>query len=172
MEDIRLNKASTNSSTMVAPSINTKSTVIIGEDPLWLKNFVSVYQKLSTDNLDLLGTIYHNNVVFIDPIHKVEGFDNLYNYFEGLYQNLASCDFVIEQVIVQNSSAAIYWKMSYQHVKLNKGKVVTIVGTSHIKGEDDKVIYHRDYLDLGAMLYEQLPVLGKFILWIKKQAAK
>jgi hypothetical protein len=62
--------------------------------------------------------------------------------------------------------------MSYQHVKLNKGKVVTIVGTSHIKGENDKVIYHRDYLDLGAMLYEQLPVLGKFILWIKKQAAK
>jgi hypothetical protein len=140
--------------------------------PLWLKNFVKVYQELCIDNLNLLETIYHKDVVFVDPIHKVEGFDNLYHYFEGLYQNLACCDFVIEQVIVQNSQAAIYWKMTYQHTKLNKGKAVTIVGNSHIKGEGNKVIYHRDYLDLGAMLYEQLPILGKFIVWIKKQAAK
>jgi len=140
--------------------------------PLWLKNFVEVYQNLSTDNLELLESIYHENITFVDPIHQVEGFDNLYRYFDGLYQNLASCDFIIERVIVQHSNASIYWQMTYQHKKLNKGKGVTIWGNSHISAEAGKVIYHRDYLDLGVMLYEQLPVLGKLIRWIKLQAAK
>lgn len=141
------------------------------QKPLWLTNFVSVYQTLSTTNLDLLTTIYHTEVTFIDPIHKVEGFDELYNYFVNLYQNLATCEFVIENVIAEHDEAAIYWKMSYQHPKLNKGDVVTVFGHSHIKGKDDKVIYHRDYLDLGAMLYEQLPVFGRLTKWIKAKAA-
>jgi len=139
--------------------------------PLWLSNFVLVYQKLSKDNLKLLSTIYHDKVIFIDPIHKVEGFDELYQYFTGLYQNLSACDFVIDDVIWQDSQASIFWTMSYQHLKLNKGKIVTVLGSSHIKGKNSKVIYHRDYLDLGAMLYEQLPVFGKLTKWIKTKAA-
>lgn len=140
--------------------------------PQWLINFVIVYKKLSKGNLKLLSAIYHEKVTFIDPIHHVEGFDDLYAYFKNLYQNLSSCEFVIEDVIWQDSQASIFWTMTYQHPKLNKGKPVTVLGTSHIKGEDDKVIYHRDYLDLGAMLYEQLPVLGKLTKWIKIKAAK
>jgi hypothetical protein len=142
------------------------------EMPLWLSNFVKVYQTLSTDNLDLLSMIYHQEVIFIDPIHKLEGFDNLSAYFTSLYENLSSCEFVINNVISQGNQAAIYWTMSYQHPKLNKGNVVSVFGHSHIKGHEDKVIYHRDYLDLGSMLYEQLPLLGKIIKLIKKRAAK
>ena len=144
----------------------------MAEHPLWLEKFINVYQKLSSNNLALLVNVYHQNVTFIDPIHQVEGFDNLYQYFKGLYQNLASCEFEIEHVIMQESHAAIYWTMSYRHAKLNKGKTVVISGNSHLKGRGDKVIYHRDYLDLGAMFYEQLPVLGKLIRWIKLQAIK
>jgi hypothetical protein len=139
--------------------------------PLWLSNFVKIYQTLSTDNLELLATIYHREVTFIDPIHELKGFDNLFQYFQDLYENLVSCDFVISNVIAQEDQAAIYWTMSYQHPKLNKGNVINVTGSSHIKGHEDKVIYHRDYLDLGSMLYEQLPVLGKLIKLIKNKAA-
>ena len=45
--------------------------------PVWLNNFVQSYQDLSIDNLELLESIYHKDVTFVDPIHKVEGFDNL-----------------------------------------------------------------------------------------------
>lgn len=140
--------------------------------PFWLNNFVKVYQTLSTDNLNLLSKIYHRDVIFIDPIHELKGFDNLFEYFQNLYENLTTCDFVITNIIAEKDQAAIYWTMSYQHPKLNKGKLITVIGHSHIKGYEDKVIYHRDYLDLGAMLYEQLPVLGKLIKLIKQKAAK
>lgn len=139
--------------------------------PLWLSNFVLVYQKLSTENLELLSTIYHEDVTFTDPLHTVEGFNDLYQYFQSLYQNLSACDFVIEELLWQGSSASLFWTMTYQHPKLNKGKIVTVAGTSHLKGQGDKIIYHRDFLDLGAMLYEQLPILGKLTKWIKNKAA-
>jgi hypothetical protein len=32
------------------------------------------------------------------------------------------------------------------------------------------VCYHRDYFDAGEMLYENLPVVGRVIRWIKDQA--
>jgi len=140
--------------------------------PLWLDNFIDIYQKLSTSNLSLLADVYHKNVTFADPIHQVEGFNALYKYFENLYQNLSFCQFAIKNVIVQGDEAAVYWEMSYQHKKLNKGQTVKVLGTSHIKGSEDKVVYHRDYLDLGAMLYEQLPFFGKVIKWIKVKAAQ
>jgi len=138
--------------------------------PSWLLNFVNVYQELATVNLELLARVYHSNVTFIDPLHRVEGFVDLHNYFNNLYANLNSCEFVINKVIFDGKEAAIYWTMTYQHNKLNKGDLVTVLGTSNIKGKEGKVIFHRDYLDVGAMLYEQLPLFGKLTKWIKAKA--
>ena len=156
----------------VTPINKDSISIELSEPSPWLTNFISVYQRLSTDNLDLLASIYHPNVSFIDPIHEIKGFDQLASYFAGLYQNLARCDFVIEHQLQQGAEASLFWKMTYQHPKLNKGKDVVVYGTSHIKSKDGKVIYHRDFLDLGSMLYEQLPVLGKIIKLIKEKAAK
>jgi len=142
-----------------------------GQFPTWLNNFIEVYQSLSVDNLNLLEAIYHEDITFIDPIHEVKGFNKLHDYFKGLYENLSQCRFVINEVIVNENVAAIYWEMNYVHPKLNKGKAVKVSGNSLIKGRDNKVIYHKDYLDLGVMLYEQLPLLGKVIKWVKIKAA-
>lgn len=151
-------------------SLNNNNTV--EEKPQWLVNFIDNYSQLSTDNLALLENIYHKDVTFIDPLHEVKGFENLQVYFYGLYESLTSCFFTIEHIFEKNNEAAVYWTMSYQHPKLNSGKVITVQGHSHIKGEHEKVIYHRDYLDAGAMLYEHIPLIGRIIKWIKVRAAK
>lgn len=147
-----------------------KELDITTENPLWLVNFLENYQQLSINNLHLLANIYHQDIVFIDPMHQLNGFDNLASYFKNLYHQLSYCQFYIEQVIVQTDQAAIYWQMSYIHPRLNSGAMVTVQGSSHIKGAGDKVIYHRDYIDLGAMLYEHLPLLGRVINWLKNRA--
>ena len=103
------------------------------EFPDWLSKFIDVYQRLSSDNLELLSTIYHQNVHFIDPMHQVRGLDNLSQYFENLYQNLQQCDFAVDQVLVNENQAAVYWTMSYRHSKLNQGKLVKVSGNTHLK---------------------------------------
>jgi len=140
--------------------------------PAWLQNFVDTYEKLSTDNLALLLDLYREDVEFRDPLHKISGIDALSGYFDGLYQNLASCQFTIFDVVYDESKAAVYWSMTYKHPKLNGGEEIHVEGSSFIKGSQDKVYFHRDYLDVGSMLYEHIPLLGAFIRWIKKKAVK
>lgn len=151
--------------------VNNADKKLTPLSPKWLITFVDTYQKMSTDNLHLLEQIYHQDIIFVDPMHKVEGFSDLSKYFKNLYTNLSTCEFVIDNIISEGNEAALYWSMTYQHSKLNKGNAVTVHGSSYITGKGDKVIYHRDYLDLGAMLYEQLPIFGKLTQWIKAKAA-
>lgn len=139
------------------------------EFPYWLSNFIDIYQKLATDNLELLHDIYSPEVIFQDPMHSISGFDNLSAYFHELYTNVKSCRFIVNDVIYQEETAAIYWTMTYQHPKLNKGKEVVVHGHSKLKGKNDFVYYHRDYLDLGAMLYEHIPLLGRVVKHIKQR---
>ena len=76
-----------------------KSLIHTPEHALWLANFINIYQKLSTDNLHLFADIYHQDIVFTDPMHQLMGLDNLRHYFDQLYQQLSYCEFKIEQVI-------------------------------------------------------------------------
>jgi len=140
--------------------------------PLWLDNFINIYSQLSVDNLELLDSLYHQDIIFIDPMHSLQGLDELRNYFTNLYTNLVSCDFNIVQTINEGNQAAIYWKMTFCHPTLNKGQEVEVFGSSHIQGTDGKVTYHRDFVDLGSMLYEHIPVVGKLIRYIKRRASK
>jgi ketosteroid isomerase-like protein len=143
----------------------------VSEYPKWLQSFIDNYQALSVDNLDRLSDIYHDNVEFQDPAHHLVGFENLSRYFHELYTNLADCTFVINKVLVDGEQAAIYWQMTYVHPKLNKGKPVTVEGHSFIEGQDDKVRFHRDYVDLGAMLYEHIPLVGSAVKYVKTRMA-
>ncbi|MEL7287824.1 MAG: nuclear transport factor 2 family protein, partial [Pseudomonadota bacterium] len=61
------------------------------------------------------------------------------------------------------------WTMDLQHPKLQKGAPISVNGVSHLKFRDGQVIYHRDYFDLGEMLYENLPLLGSVVRTIKQR---
>lgn len=139
---------------------------------LWLDNFITTYSKLGTNNLHLLKEVYHQDIEFIDPMHHLQGLDELLNYFDELYTQVSHCQFVVEEVLEAENEAAIYWTMTFCHQKLNKKRPIKVQGHSHIKNQDDKVIFHRDYLDLGAMLYEQIPLLGRLITSIKNRASQ
>ncbi|MCL9774355.1 nuclear transport factor 2 family protein [Vibrio methylphosphonaticus] len=128
-----------------------------------------LYQQLDKQNLHLLKGIYHDHVVFEDPAHRVEGKTSLVAYFEELYTNVIKCDFDIEQQQQFESQGFLTWTMSLQHPKLNRGQPISVKGASHIQFEQGFVIYHRDYFDLGEMLYEHIVVLGGLIKGIKKR---
>ncbi|KFA95994.1 MULTISPECIES: nuclear transport factor 2 family protein [Vibrio] len=131
-----------------------------------------VYQKLNKNNLHLLEQIYHKDVVFEDSAHRLEGWDQLSAYFDSLYTNVIKCDFDIRHHQQVEDSGFLTWTMQLQHPKLNGGEAVNVNGVSHIRFSGDRVIYHRDYFDLGEMLYENIPLLGFVIKNIKQRLGK
>jgi len=136
-----------------------------------LEKFCSIYQSLNKDNLALLKEVYSDNLVFTDPLQQVNGIEALTAYFEHLYQNMDHCRFHIQQVIAQEGQACVVWKMEYAHQKIKKGQPIVVEGVSYLQFSE-KIDRHRDYLDLGQMLYEQLPLIGPVIKTIKKRASQ
>jgi hypothetical protein len=139
---------------------------------LWLQNFIAVYRELGVNNLTSLHQIYHPNIEFRDPLHQVNGLDELLDYFDSLYTHLEHCIFNIDRVFSSDNQAAVYWTMTFCHPKLNHGGEIVVEGHSCLVEQDNKVIMHRDYLDVGAMLYEHIPLLGLAVKAVKKRAVK
>jgi len=138
------------------------TTELIGE-------FCRVYKGLGKNNLNQLGLIYSDNVHFIDALHSLQGLARLSDYFAHLYGNIIFCEFTIEDVIEGQGQACVIWTMKYAHPKINNAKPISVNGTSHLKF-DSKIYYHRDFADMGQMLYEHLPLLGGVIRTVKKRA--
>lgn len=134
--------------------------------------FIDVYQSLNKSNLFLLADIYHNNIIFTDPVHQVKGLNALNDYFVHLYANVSEISFKIDNFFIAEQEAALYWQMHYCHNKLNRGQPISVTGHSHLRFRDGKVIYHHDYFDIGAMLYEQIPFFGGLVRLIKQRAGQ
>jgi limonene-1,2-epoxide hydrolase len=138
----------------------------------WVDEFIEAYNKLNVNNLKSLEEIYHNDIHFQDPLHTVNGRKNLIQYFEKMYTNIIYCHFDITHSFNSENEAALYWDMTYQHPGLNKGKKIIVHGHSRLKVIDRKVIFHRDYFDVGNLIYQHVPLLGGLINWINNRAAK
>ena len=133
-----------------------------------LTNFCRVYQELSVDNLHQLQEVYSENIEFVDAVETIHGIESLTEYFDHLYHNMQYCHFIIDNIIEQNDHACLIWRMEYAHHKINGGRKITVDGSSHLRFSD-KIDYHRDYVDMGQMLYEHIPVVGRVIKGIKSK---
>lgn len=129
-----------------------------------------LYIQFNPALLDQLHQIYTQDVQFNDPLHAIYGLDKLRDYFANMMQGLDECRFEFHHSLEQpaQGEAVLFWTMHYRHRKLAGGRWLSLTGNSHIRFKD-KVYYHRDYFDAGAMLYEHLPLLGGVIRHIKRR---
>ncbi len=127
------------------------------------------FNEFNKNTMPLLDAFYDKDLVFEDPIMSIKGLDALKKYYLGMYENVNNIKFDIHEEVVQGDTHVIYWKMHLAAKRLNGGKPILVLGTSNIKfgGPEGKVVYHRDYFDMGEFIYEQVPVLKSVIGWIK-----
>ena len=128
--------------------------------------FQALFNALDARNLDRLGEIYADDVLFEDPLHRVEGLPALTDYFRKMYRGVVEIRFDFDDVMEDAEGAMLTWVMHMRHARLRPGELLSLPGASVIKFEE-RIHYHRDYFDVGAMLYERLPVIGGVIRRIK-----
>ncbi|HMB16740.1 MAG TPA: nuclear transport factor 2 family protein [Pelovirga sp.] len=137
-----------------------------------LERFLDTYQRLNRNNLDLLGAIYSEDVRFSDPAHSLNGLPALRDYFAELYANVDTITFDFAEPHVSGDQVFVQWRMRLRHPRLNRGGEVEVPGISCLHFADDgRVDDHRDYFDLGVLLYEQLPLLGSLVRAVKRRFA-
>ena len=133
-----------------------------------ISQFKAIYQHLDAKNIDLLDSIYTQEIRFVDPLHSIEGLPRLKAYCRELYSNVGYCGFVFGDEIIHRHEAYLQWVMEFSHPRLNGGGAIFLPGVSCLKFAD-KVSFHRDYYDAGAMLYEHIPVMGSIVRWLKRR---
>lgn len=135
-----------------------------------IEKVCQLYSQFNPELLVDLDSIYDSRVLFKDPLHEIHGLDKLRNYYAEMMQGLDECHFEFDRVldVPDEGECVLFWSMRYRHSKLAGGKLLVLTGNSHLR-YSEKVYYHRDYFDAGAMLYEQVPLLGSVIGYIKKR---
>lgn len=138
-----------------------------------MDHFLSTYRQLNYNNLELLQSVYSEDVVFTDPVHKIEGLPELVKYFAELYKGLNSINFEFGNVLSNKEQSHVEWEMTFTHNRLKNNSPITVPGISCLEfNSDNLVCFHRDFFDMGAMLYEHIPFLGRWIVALKRRLAQ
>lgn len=118
-----------------------------------------------------LSQVYDQTIVFRDPFIEVRGLPSLEQYFRESYSNVISCTFDFGSALQQADQATQPWLMRLRHRRLRGGEEVLVEGISHLQFVEERIAYHRDYFDAGQLLYENVPLLGTAVRWLRRRAA-
>ena len=134
------------------------------------KNKVTkAFNNFNGKNDSSLDSFYDEDVEFTDPVKKIKGLKNLKAYYAHAYKNVISIEFDFKETLQEDKKFGASWVMTLAARGLNGGKPFPVHGFSHFHFNDESlVVYHRDYLDLGEMVYEKIPLQGLLISGIKK----
>ena len=123
-----------------------------------LESFKSNFKDLKKADWSQLGNFYADNILFRDPVHELRGLVTLEDYFNTMCADLIVCRFEFLDQVVDDHSAYLKWIMHFRHPRLGN-EIIDVRGVSHLRWTD-KIEFHEVFYDMGAMLYERLPVLG------------
>lgn len=129
---------------------------------------ISFFDNLSFENIHLVDDFYAEDAEFIDPLISLKGVKEIENYYENLYKSVIGISFDYPNITEEEGQITLQWVMNLKATGIKSGKEIHVNGISLIKfHENQKVIYHRDYYDMGEFVYEHVPMLNKIIFYIK-----
>jgi hypothetical protein len=128
------------------------------------------YNGLTSENIaSRMEAMYATNVQFSSPYINLVGRDALAEHYKSLFANLKSFSLDITEEFVSGQETVLLWDITYAHPKLNSGDTLKISGVSHLTFADDQVISQKDYFDAGAMVYENVTLVGRLVKWVKNK---
>ncbi len=131
---------------------------------------VKFFNDLTKDRLDLVDDFYHKDATLVDPIGDHKSRETIKSYYGMMYKPVTKIKFTFGEIIMEDDNLVLPWRMDYSSKKLKSGKNISVDGVSVLKWdlETETVIHHRDYFDMGEMVYEEVAILGRVVKWIKK----
>lgn len=132
------------------------------------------FNSLNKNTMHLVEEFYEEKMEFIDPLVHLQGREQMKKYYQNQYERVKSIRFEFSGSFEKDGAQVVLWKMYLQHPSLKDGEEIVTEGVSHFKynPQTKKVIYHRDFFDLGEYIYENVPVIGFLVKKVKEVAAK
>lgn len=127
-----------------------------------IKALKSFYAEMESSKLDELDEFYHAEITFTDPVHQVNGLEHLKSYLENSIKNIEYCHFNFINELFDDEGGFLVWQMRFAHPKIRDGAEIVVPGVTQLKFAEDgaTIREHTDFYDMGALVYEHVPVMG------------
>jgi steroid Delta-isomerase len=130
---------------------------------------VAFYSALKPEDLGELPRLYSADARFKDPFNEVQGVEAIRGIFEHMFARLDQPRFVVTEQVVDGEQAFLVWDFCFCFRGETQTRVIR--GGSYLRCTPAGLVsLHRDYWDAAEELYEQIPVLGGFMRWLKRRA--
>ena len=121
-----------------------------------LTEFKKWFINLNESTLDDIVSCYDENVFFKDPFNEFNGREKLKKLFLHMFITFKNPHFVFIDTIENSEGIFLTWDFNLSY----KEKLFKIHGSSHLKlNDDEKIVYHRDYWDVGEELLLKIPLI-------------
>jgi hypothetical protein len=130
--------------------------------------FVSLYTTYTEANIKrYVRDLYAHNAYYRDSFTEMQGVENIEAYLIQGTHIMQDLTFDLQDVAVNDGNYYFRWITRFSQ-KRKKDEVTHLPGVSHVRfNKEGKIIFHQDFWDAG-VIYEQLPIVGFFIRWLKK----
>ena len=149
---------------------SSMTNVTLPKDPK--ERVIKFFNSANFSNMkSLCEKFYHPNLIFKDPLGTINGREEMIKYYLNLYQNVVDIRFDFKESTSNDNTHMLSWIMYLKSKSLKSGKEIKLEGVSHLKFDPKTglVIFHRDYFDMGAFIYEHIPVIGSLVRYIKRK---
>lgn len=154
--------------TKPAPSVIKPGSA---EEKAAIERFTQFFGNLAEANIrENLRKTYAEKLYFNDTLKEFTDAAALEHYLLETAASVESCSAKILDVVSKDGEYYFRWEMAIVFKKFRKGEVQTSLGMTHIRfDKDGRIVFHQDYWDAAANLFEKVPVLGWGIRKIKKR---
>lgn len=138
--------------------------------PAPLDRLVDFYEDLTPADTVRILVLYAQDARFKDPFNDVQGSAAILAIFDHMFKTLREPRFEFASRLQQGDEAFLVWDMHFRFASDAPGTRRRIHGSTHLRfNPQGQVVWHRDYWDAAEELYEQLPLIGGLMRWLKRR---
>jgi len=127
------------------------------------------YMNLADTEWAKIDQIYADDICFRDPINTLRGRAKLHHYLHDYSSQLRGCRFEYLDQVMLSGRVYIKWDMYFFRANSKAKKIINVRGVSQLEFDERGIYFHENFYDVGAMIYENVPVVGRGIRWLKNK---
>ena len=124
------------------------------------------YGTLTPQSLPRIAEFYHPRARFKDPFNDVQGLSDIGRIFEHMFASTEAPRFLIREELADAHRAFVTWDFTFGL----RGRRFVVHGATRFGFDPDGLVTeHRDYWDPAEELWQQLPVIGAPVAWLRRR---
>lgn len=131
--------------------------------------YVALIGSLTPENVDDLGALVTEDVLFRDPFNETRGRAAYLHVLRHMFKILEGIRFDIHSQAGEGNRHFLYWTFTARHALL---KEIKVEGVTRIElAADGRISAHVDYWDSDSAFMAKIPLAGSFISLLRSQMA-